>query len=178
MPTLVLGSRSTCIHHQHIAFSPMGAGDLLSSGSVALVRHSQNRGSINPLIRSRQAPTSNGNPDSTNPSVNWPPALLQEFTFAGRTLRPVESDTLTSGGFPFGVPQNQPTRGSLKKRHIRPTSKGVPSKKTHSTNQQGGSLKKFLRIWVWLKIKQEGQTAGFGPCFHLPGQPIVEFRFF
>ena len=23
-------------------------------------------------------------------------------------------------------------------------------------------------IWVWLKI-QEGQTAGFGPCFHLPG---------
>ena len=32
--------------------------------------------------------------------------------------------------------------------------------------------------WVWLKIKQEGQTAGFGPCFHLPGQPISEFRFF
>ena len=23
--------------------------------------------------------------------------------------------------------------------------------------------------WEWLKIKQEGQTAGFGPCFHLPG---------
>ena len=33
-------------------------------------------------------------------------------------------------------------------------------------------------IWVWLKMKQEGQTAGFGPCFHLPGQPILEFRFF
>ena len=33
-------------------------------------------------------------------------------------------------------------------------------------------------IWVWLKIKREGQTAGFGPCFHLPGQPILEFRFF
>ena len=32
-------------------------------------------------------------------------------------------------------------------------------------------------IWVWLKIKQ-GQTAGVGPCFHLPGQPILEFRFF
>ena len=32
--------------------------------------------------------------------------------------------------------------------------------------------------WVWLKIKQEGQTAGFGPCFHLPGQPILEYRFF
>ena len=32
---------------------------------------------------------------------------------------------------------------------------------------------------VWLKIKRsEGQTAGFGPCFHLPGQPILEFRFF
>ena len=34
------------------------------------------------------------------------------------------------------------------------------------------------RIWVWLKIKQEGQTAGFGPCFHLPGQAILEFRLF
>ena len=34
-------------------------------------------------------------------------------------------------------------------------------------------------IWVWLKIKRsEGQTAGFGPCFHLPGQLILEFRFF
>ena len=27
--------------------------------------------------------------------------------------------------------------------------------------------------WVWLKIKPEGQTAGFGPCFHLPGRPIL-----
>ena len=33
-------------------------------------------------------------------------------------------------------------------------------------------------IWAWLKIKDLGQTAGFGPCFHLPGQPILEFRFF
>ena len=32
-------------------------------------------------------------------------------------------------------------------------------------------------IWLWLKIKQQGQTAGLGPCFHLPGQPILEFRF-
>ena len=24
-------------------------------------------------------------------------------------------------------------------------------------------------IRVWLNIKQQGQTAGFGPCFHLPG---------
>ena len=32
---------------------------------------------------------------------------------------------------------------------------------------------------VWLKIRRsEGQTAGCGPCFHLPGQPILEFRFF
>ena len=23
--------------------------------------------------------------------------------------------------------------------------------------------------WLWLKIKQQGQTAGVGPCFHLPG---------
>ena len=29
-----------------------------------------------------------------------------------------------------------------------------------------------LRIWAWL-IKQEGQTGGFGPRFHLPGQPIL-----
>ena len=28
-------------------------------------------------------------------------------------------------------------------------------------------------IWVWPKIKQEGQTAGFGPCFHLPGSILV-----
>ena len=36
----------------------------------------------------------------------------------------------------------------------------------------------FLLVkWVWLRIKQEGQTAGFSPCFHLPGQPILEFRF-
>ena len=24
----------------------------------------------------------------------------------------------------------------------------------------------FSPVWVWLKIKQEGQHAGFGPCFH------------
>ena len=28
---------------------------------------------------------------------------------------------------------------------------------------------RFVTIWVWLKIKDLGQTAGFGPCFHLPG---------
>ena len=33
-------------------------------------------------------------------------------------------------------------------------------------------------IWVRLKMEQEGQTVGFGPCFHLPGQPILEFRLF
>ena len=33
-------------------------------------------------------------------------------------------------------------------------------------------------IWVWLKIKQGGQTAGFSLWFHLAGQPILEFRFF
>ena len=26
--------------------------------------------------------------------------------------------------------------------------------------------------------RSEGQTAGFGPCFHLPGQPILEIRLF
>ena len=34
-----------------------------------------------------------------------------------------------------------------------------------------------LLKWLWLKIEQEGQTAGFGPCFHLPGQHILELRF-
>ena len=33
-------------------------------------------------------------------------------------------------------------------------------------------------MWVWLKMKELGQTAGFCPCFHLPGQPILELRFF
>ena len=34
-------------------------------------------------------------------------------------------------------------------------------------------------IWVWLKIKQEGRVPQvWYPCFHLPGQPILEFRFF
>ena len=37
--------------------------------------------------------------------------------------------------------------------------------------------RRFVGVWVWLKIKQPGQSAGFGPCFHL-GQPILEFRFF
>ena len=31
--------------------------------------------------------------------------------------------------------------------------------------------------WVWLKIKQEGQTARLGPCFHLPGFHFG-YRFF
>ena len=30
-----------------------------------------------------------------------------------------------------------------------------------------------IDMWVWLKIKQEEQTTGFGPCVHLPGQPIL-----
>ena len=32
-------------------------------------------------------------------------------------------------------------------------------------------------MWPWLKIKQEGQTAGFGPCFDLPGFHFG-YRFF
>ena len=33
--------------------------------------------------------------------------------------------------------------------------------------------------WAWLKNKRpEGQTAGFGSYFHLPGQAILEFRIF
>ena len=31
----------------------------------------------------------------------------------------------------------------------------------------------FPEGWVWLRIRQEGP----GPCFHLPGQPILKFRF-
>ena len=26
--------------------------------------------------------------------------------------------------------------------------------------------------WVWLKIEELKQTAGFGPCFHLQGKPF------
>ena len=40
------------------------------------------------------------------------------------------------------------------------------------------SLGRLFPIWLWLKIKPEGQTAGFGPCFHLPRQAMLEFRFF
>ena len=40
-----------------------------------------------------------------------------------------------------------------------------------------GNLLVEWHTWVWLKIKgSEGQTAGFGPRFHLgsfPGQPIL-----
>ena len=32
----------------------------------------------------------------------------------------------------------------------------------------------WIPCWVWLKIKQQGQTAGCGPCFHIPGQPILD----
>ena len=32
-------------------------------------------------------------------------------------------------------------------------------------------------FWLWVKIKKGGQTAGVGPCFHLPGQAMLEFRF-
>ena len=38
---------------------------------------------------------------------------------------------------------------------------------------EGSVLNSQFSVWVWLKMKQEGQTAGFGPCFHLPGQPIL-----
>ena len=41
-------------------------------------------------------------------------------------------------------------------------------KPQHSSLALGLSLN-LKSKWVWLKIKQEGQTAGFGPCFHLPG---------
>ena len=40
------------------------------------------------------------------------------------------------------------------------------------------SLLTFVAKWVFCKIEQEGQTAGVGPCSHLPGQPILEFRCF
>ena len=36
---------------------------------------------------------------------------------------------------------------------------------------------KRTRPWLWLRIKPGGQAAG-GPWFHLPGQPILEFRVF
>ena len=38
---------------------------------------------------------------------------------------------------------------------------------------QTENLGVLVYMGVAIKIKQEGQTAGFGPCFHLPGQPIL-----
>ena len=38
--------------------------------------------------------------------------------------------------------------------------------------------------WTWAALKEaphmwlQIEPAGFGPCFHLPGQPILEFQFF
>ena len=40
-----------------------------------------------------------------------------------------------------------------------------------------GPLRCKAQLGVALKMKQEGQNAGLGPCFHL-GQPILEFRSF
>ena len=34
-----------------------------------------------------------------------------------------------------------------------------------------------IPLRVWLNTK-EGQTAGLGPCFHFPGQPILDFQLF
>ena len=49
-----------------------------------------------------------------------------------------------------------------------------------------GKFGKQRPTWMWLKIKKQGQTAGFGPCFHLPVlvhvKPVLvhvlAFRFF
>ena len=30
----------------------------------------------------------------------------------------------------------------------------------------------MIALWVWLEIKQEGQTAGVGPCFPLTRVPF------
>ena len=80
----------------------------------------------------------------------------------------------TRGPKPFLV-------GDLIPRHVAAGARAQPlgaeprsQPSMHSTSHQP----KAIPRWVWLKIKQEGQTAGFGPCFHFPGQPILEFRFF
>ena len=40
-------------------------------------------------------------------------------------------------------------------------------------DEDDSRLEHGLNIWVWLRIKRsEGQTAGFGPCFHLPRVPF------
>ena len=31
--------------------------------------------------------------------------------------------------------------------------------------------------WVWVKLNYQG-TIGFGPCCHLPGQPILGLPYF
>ena len=55
---------------------------------------------------------------------------------------------------------------------------GAQLRGVHLIRTQGDPLLS-IPMWMWLKIKRsEGQTAGLGPCFHLPGQAILEFRFF
>ena len=50
--------------------------------------------------------------------------------------------------------------------------KQIKKKKEKKCQPQIEQSQKSVTTWAWLKIKQEGQTAGFGPCFQLPG-----FRF-
>ena len=49
----------------------------------------------------------------------------------------------------------------------------LPSPRTVKTTdiKPGATfMRSSMKIhWVWLEMKQEGQTAGFGPWFHLPG---------
>ena len=56
---------------------------------------------------------------------------------------------------------------------------GFPSIRKFSTFGGSETEKWTAQKPGWLKIKRsEGQTAGFGPCFHLPGQAILEFSGF
>ena len=51
----------------------------------------------------------------------------------------------------------------------RPRRKSNGGPRKSDPGGQFASDERTTPILVWLKIRQEGQTAGFGPCFHFPG---------
>ena len=102
-----------------------------------------------------------------------------QFLFCRRARRNTNGKTW-GGGFPWTAQQ----------RSVSPDSAKVAARRWKSSTRgcrrkPGGKLLVFRRaswdgagdmvdklgtyIWLWLKIKELGQTAGFGPCFHLPG---------
>ena len=81
-----------------------------------------------------------------------------------------------------GHPQNPPEKKQKQKKHDTRhipyrDFKGVQMFPDGESDPIRSAFRSFQKqnmsssgwIWVWLKMNQEGQTAGSGPCFHLPG---------